>query len=144
MTEKQTNDAFRGLAKGTRVRCHAHSRSGAQCKKMAEPGATVCRMHGGASPQVRRAARIRLLSLVDPAITTLAREMTSADKSSDRRLAADSILDRAGVSRTTGVDLGSANALLAARLDQLRADAGLPPVHDTNNDEENDDNDDDE
>ncbi len=40
--------------------CAAHARSGAQCKRSAVQGATVCRYHGGAAPQVRRAAARRL------------------------------------------------------------------------------------
>lgn len=41
------------------VRCHARSRSGDQCRAYAIHGGRVCRSHGGAAPQVRRAARAR-------------------------------------------------------------------------------------
>lgn len=41
------------------MRCEATARSGEQCKRSATPGATVCRMHGGAAPQVRKAAQRR-------------------------------------------------------------------------------------
>ena len=40
--------------------CTATNRSGTPCKRAAVPGATVCRMHGGASPQVKAAAQRRL------------------------------------------------------------------------------------
>lgn len=40
-------------------RCTATTRSGAQCRSYAIVGAVVCRMHGGAAPQVRRAAAER-------------------------------------------------------------------------------------
>lgn len=40
-------------------RCKAHTRSGGQCKNPPVTGATVCRMHGGSSPQVRKAAEVR-------------------------------------------------------------------------------------
>lgn len=40
--------------------CTATSRSGNQCKLPAVPGATVCRVHGGAAPQVKAAANRRL------------------------------------------------------------------------------------
>lgn len=41
-------------------RCTAHSsRTGERCKKAALRGATVCRSHGGAAPQVREAAQHR-------------------------------------------------------------------------------------
>ncbi|MFJ5222792.1 HGGxSTG domain-containing protein [Streptomyces sp. NPDC088400] len=40
-------------------RCTARTRSGGRCRGMAVTGATVCRMHGGAAPQVRAAAQRR-------------------------------------------------------------------------------------
>ena len=52
--------------KGTRLpvkeerRCTAHSRSGAQCKRSAALGSTVCASHGGKAPQVKAAAARRL------------------------------------------------------------------------------------
>ncbi len=43
------------------VQCSAKAKSsGAQCKRPAVPGATVCRYHGGAASHVRRAAARRL------------------------------------------------------------------------------------
>ena len=119
-------------------RCSAHSKTGERCKNKAVPGANVCRFHGGAAPQVKRRAALRLLELVEPAVATLAREMAGADKSSDRQRAANSILDRAGIARSQQVDVGTANQMLAERLDALREQAGLDPVTD---DDENDDND---
>lgn len=102
--------------------CRATSKAtGKPCGRTAEPGATVCRYHGGAAPQVKRKAALRLLELVDPAIATLAREMVNADKSSDRQRAANSILDRAGVPRvTTTPDGEAARDLLVERLRQIR------------------------
>jgi hypothetical protein len=42
-------------------RCTAKSkRSGQQCRRWAALGATVCVVHGGGSPQARRAAKARL------------------------------------------------------------------------------------
>jgi hypothetical protein len=53
--------------------CTAHSaRTGLPCQKHAIAGASVCRTHGGAAPQVKRKARERLAILVDPAIDELA------------------------------------------------------------------------
>src|SRR3990167_4052651 len=40
--------------------CAAHTRSGKPCKGQVIKGATVCRMHGGASPQVKAKAKERL------------------------------------------------------------------------------------
>jgi hypothetical protein len=42
------------------VRCTAHRTNGQPCRAWAVRGAQVCWSHGGASPQVRRAARRRL------------------------------------------------------------------------------------
>lgn len=108
--------------------CRATSKAtGKPCGRTAEPGATVCRYHGGAAPQVKRKAALRLLELVDPAIATLAREMANADRSSDRQRAANSILDRAGVPRRVDVtDADAARALLIERLLALRDPAGEP------------------
>jgi hypothetical protein len=39
--------------------CKARTRSGARCRSFAVEGMTVCRMHGGASPQARAAASRR-------------------------------------------------------------------------------------
>lgn len=40
--------------------CHAHTRSGRQCRNRPVPGTKVCRYHGGAAPQVRAAGQRRL------------------------------------------------------------------------------------
>lgn len=84
-------------------------------------GGTTCRSHGGAAPQVKAKARLRLLELVDPAIATLAREMVQADASGDRQKAANSILDRAGYARMTRVEAVDAREVLIQRLLDLRA-----------------------
>lgn len=42
------------------VKCSAHTSSGRPCRNWAIQGATVCRMHGGSAPQVRRKAAERL------------------------------------------------------------------------------------
>jgi hypothetical protein len=63
-------------------------------------------MHGGKAPAVQRAARERLMALVDPAIDALLRAMNAADtcehcgRSSDMSVmvrAARTILDRCGL-----------------------------------------------
>lgn len=114
----------RGPGKGNtrpELQCTAHTSSGAKCKMARVPGATVCRYHGGAAPQVQRKARLRLAELIDPAIATLAREMANADRSSDKQRAANSILDRAGVPRTSAqVDQDTARQMLIERIHELR------------------------
>lgn len=106
-------------------RCVATSRSraGERCKNPAVPGATVCRFHGGATQHVRKKAALRLATLVDPAIGTLAREMVKAERSSDRQRAANSILDRAGIVRKQDGEVEIARSLLLERLRAIR-DAG--------------------
>lgn len=96
--------------------CHATNRAGEPCRAPAMRGQKVCHKHGGASPQAKRKAKIRLAALVDPAITVLAREMTSAEQSRDRQAAANSVLDRAGYARTSNVTTEDARELLLQRL----------------------------
>lgn len=102
------------------VRCKARTKSGEQCKKYAIAGGTVCPTHGGSAPQVKKRAAMRLLELIDPAITTLAREMATATRSSDRQRAANSILDRAGVVRREAPQKEDVYDLVAERLRALR------------------------
>lgn len=98
---------------GDRRQCSARSkRSGQRCRKWAIAGGTVCPTHGGRAPQVKDRARLRLASLVEPAIATLGREMTQADKSADRQRAANSILDRAGHGRAVKVEQADAREML--------------------------------
>lgn len=115
------------LDRAARPRCTARSKTtGEQCRQSAIPGGGVCRFHGGGAPSVKRKAALRLASLVDPAIGTLAREMVKADKSSDRQRAANSILDRAGITRGQSAELDVARALLLERL--LEARSGPRPA----------------
>lgn len=110
--------------------CRATSKAtGKPCGRTAEPGATVCRYHGGAAPQVKRKAALRLLELVDPAIATLARTMTDNTAPHAARLrAAENVLDRAGVPRRVDVtDTEAAKALLVERLLAMK---GMPDPED--------------
>ena len=79
-------------------------------------GQLVCHKHGGASPQAKRKAKLRLLELVDPAVATLAREMARAENSRDRQAAANSILDRAGYGRQQQITTDDARTMLFHRL----------------------------
>lgn len=79
-------------------------------------------MHGGRTPQVKRAADLRLISLYQPAISTLAREMATAPKSSDRIRAANSLLDRIGVARNSEMTADQALEYLLAEADKFRAE----------------------
>lgn len=90
------------------------------CRAFAMQGQEVCKAHGGSAGHSRRAARLRLAGLVDPAIATLAKEMARADNSSDRQRAANSILDRAGFARVSKVESEDARAILLQRLLELQ------------------------
>lgn len=93
-------------------RCKAHSsQTGQRCKKAAMLGQTVCRKHGGASPQAKKAARERLNDLVDPAIASLKKVLERAIDSEDYAAvvrAAISILDRTGFHPSKSLELSGA------------------------------------
>lgn len=87
-----------------RRQCTAHARSGSQCKRSPILGGTVCRMHGGAVPQVRAAAAARIAALVDPALARLARLIDLAETDSVKLAAVKDVLDRAGLRPPEHVD----------------------------------------
>lgn len=60
-------------------RCSATNRQGNQCGKAAIKGGSVCRMHGGAAPQVQRKAAERLAEARDHALTLLLRQIQSGE-----------------------------------------------------------------
>lgn len=105
-----------------KARCTATSkRTGDRCQRAPVPGGTVCKWHGGGAVQVKRKAAMRLMSLVDPAIATLAREMVSQTNSASERLrAAENVLDRAGYPRRVQVDGDTVKEQLLYRLEELR------------------------
>jgi hypothetical protein len=76
--------------------CTATSRGGSRCKRSPIPGGTVCRMHGGAAPQVQASAAARLAALVDPAIGTLGKSLKS-DNERVALAAAQDVLNRNGL-----------------------------------------------
>jgi hypothetical protein len=87
------------------MRCHAHRRDGEQCGSDAVKGATVCRMHGGSAPQVKAAARRRLLEAVDPVVAKL---IDLALRDPDPRIALAAcrdILDRVGLAEPKQVEV---------------------------------------
>ena len=109
-------------------RCVAKSKqSGQRCRRYREPGMTVCRIHGGGSPQVKRKAALRLLELVDPAISVMARIMVDQTASEAARLrAAENVLDRAGVPRQIEALPGDvAREVLTERLIAMRAEQAM-------------------
>lgn len=103
-----------------KVVCGRKTRAGTPCKKPPIKGATVCRLHGGAAPQVKRAAKLRLLELVDPAIATVARIMATSDSDAVRLKAAETILDRGGLPKGAQVTVDDARSALIAKLIDYR------------------------
>lgn len=108
--------------------CHANTSAGNPCKAPAMRGQKVCHKHGGAAPQNKRKAKLRLDALAYPAIATLAKEMTNAEASRDRQSAANSILDRAGYSRTHNVTTDDAREILLERLLQAQQEIEVEDV----------------
>ena len=80
-------------------KCKAKSsRTGEPCKRYAIAGGTVCPFHGGNSPQVKDAAKRRLLAMVDPAMAVIERCLSSTAKDVPAHVAlkaATEVLDRA-------------------------------------------------
>lgn len=57
------------------ARCGRKTRYGLACASYAMHGQTVCRMHGGSSPQAKRSAEERMRALIHPAVSALARQI---------------------------------------------------------------------
>jgi hypothetical protein len=91
MTSTEPMDA----ATPDRRYCKARRSNGQPCHKYPVKGALVCRVHGGAAPQVRDAARRRLLEAADPAAARLVELLDNPDPAIAVR-AAVALLDRAG------------------------------------------------
>jgi hypothetical protein len=82
------------------AQCRATAKgSGEPCRRQAIAGAAVCRVHGGAAPQVRRKAAERLAALVDPAIAVLTASMR---QTKDKRLALSAAVDVLNRNSLTG------------------------------------------
>ena len=87
-------------------RCTAHKKDGNRCKKAAIRGGTVCATHGGSAPQVKDAARQRLLAAADPAAARLV-ELLDSDDERVRLGAIKDLLDRSGLKPPTEVKIES-------------------------------------
>lgn len=98
--------------------------TGERCRASARPGMTVCKVHGGSAPQVVRAARERLLDMVDPALGQQYRLLTKPDTTdANRQRAINAILNRTGLAEHAQLDLSVGESFE----DVLRAVAGLAP-----------------
>ena len=76
------------------ARCTATNRRGTRCGARAIAGATVCRLHGGASPQVKAAAAKRLEELKPAAIQYYEWLLNQNEYPSAGLGAANSVMDR--------------------------------------------------
>lgn len=92
----------------------------ARCGLRPSPGATTCQWHGSKAPQTQKAAKLRLLELVDPAIVQLGRVLKSAEKDSDKLRAVENIMDRAGFPRGAEVTVQDAKDAIMRRLLERR------------------------
>ena len=86
-------------------RCMAHNRKGNQCLHAAMVQTNVCQTHGGAAPQVKRAARVRLEMAADPMAKELLGIATGAESESVRLAAIRDALDRSGLAAKTAVEV---------------------------------------
>ena len=105
--------------------CTAKRSNHESCKAKAIRGGNVCRVHGGAAPQVRRKAAERLAAMIDPALAVLAATLR---QKIDKRLslsAAGDILNRNSLNGKQHVEvsggLSLADVLRARRARRLDA-----------------------
>ena len=78
--------------------CKARRKNGEPCRNPPMLGSTVCRMHGGAAPQVKRRAQQRILEASDQAAYRLVQMMQDTKIPPAVQLAAArDLLDRAGL-----------------------------------------------
>ena len=111
--------------------CTATSKSTQErCQRRVQLGYTVCYFHGARSRGAQEKAKLRLLSLVDPALATVATIMATSDSDALRLRAAENVLDRGGFPRGVSITGDDAKTLLAERLIAYRDKAGLPEPDD--------------
>ena len=88
------------------IRCNGHMVSGGRCRREAEPGSVVCRLHGGAAPQVRRRASERLIMSADHASQKLLEWLDDPEVPYRVRAEiAQDLLDRAGLASTQAIKI---------------------------------------
>jgi hypothetical protein len=83
------------------IRCNEHMGNGGRCKREAEPGSVVCRLHGGAASQVRKRAAERLIMSADHVSQKLLEWLDDPEVPYRVRAEiAQDLLDRAGLIAT--------------------------------------------
>ena len=116
-------DPWKGQG-GQGRKCTGHSsQTGKPCGNAPIRGGTVCRKHGGAAPQVKAKAALRLATLTDPAIRALDALLKPAavKKHPAQALgAAKDVLDRTGHKVVDELDITQTTAVIdQAALDRL-------------------------
>lgn len=87
-------------------RCKAHKKTGERCKQAAMEAQQVCGYHGGRAPQNKRKARQRIDEAADRLAKKLIGIALDDNTSEGGRIAAiKDLLDRAGVSAKTAIDV---------------------------------------
>src|SRR5262249_49476664 len=76
----------------------AHRKNGNQCLRPARAGTSVCRVHGGAAPQVIAKARERIALAADRMARELLGIATTGESEAVKLAAVKDALDRAGLS----------------------------------------------
>lgn len=94
------------------VYCTARKTNGDPCRKRPIKGGNVCNKHGGSAPQVRAAALRRIQAAADPAAATLVGLLYDKTAPHAVRLnAARDLLDRAGLTAKTGIEIDVGDSL---------------------------------
>lgn len=104
-----------------KVTCTATNRQGKRCGKAPIPGGRVCRMHGGAAPQVQLAAAERLKALEIPALVRLGELIEQREFPSVAIAAVKDALDRIQGKAIENINVRDVTNTLSD--DELRAKA---------------------
>ena len=104
------------------MKCSAHKTNGAECNAQAIKGGNVCRVHGGMAPQVRNAARARLLEALDPAAGELVRIALNGKQENVRVQAIKELFERAGFGEPKRLDITLTDDVLDAEIARLTAE----------------------
>lgn len=100
------------------TRCTARRRNGEPCRNWAMLGTNVCRMHGGAAPQVRRRAQQRILEASDKAAARLVELMQDTKVPYAVQLAAArDLLDRAQLAGRQEIEMGVTVSVLERNIE---------------------------
>jgi len=100
------------------VQCKATNRQGRRCGKPAIRGGVVCRLHGGAAPQVKLAAMARLKAMQPKALDTLEALMDRDEFPTVQLQASKAVIDwtEGKAKESVQMEVSGDEALIAALL----------------------------